>query len=797
MSIRIRHSKVVLALMLTSFPAARAYEFAGGTGEPNDPYQIAAAEQFISIGSDPNLLDKHFVLVDDLDLDPNLPGGKVFEEAVIAPRPDEIDPRYRLQDTLFSGVLDGGGHVVRNLTIQGASYLGLLGENSGTIRNLGIVDARITGSGDNVGALVGSNSGTVTECHCSGAVGGGNYVGGVVGRVMTGRIIRCRSDVETTALGESAGGLVGLNALGRILMSCSTSSVCGQRCIGGAVGTNHEGIVVHCYAIGAVTGSMCVAGLIGLNRNGSVIQCYSAGLVTGESDVGGLISWNVSMGRTRGVVDGCFWDTESSRQPKSSAGTGRTTAQMHDIETFLAVGWDFVDEALNGTSGYWWMPAGAYPLLCCHDGVAPLMPEGSGKAEDPYLIRDANDLGTVWFEPQAHYRLENSIDLSGIAWSVAVVPRFEGGFDGNGHVVGNLHIEGSSYLGLFGESSPEATIFNLGLETVDVNGSGNHVGALVGNNQGGIASSSSTGTIAGAWYVGGLVGTNEGSITACHTAGTVRADRYEVGGLVGSNSGSVATSHSAGEISGHGCVGGLVGRCQPGGDIRDSYSTASVEGSGSYIGGLVGLHSGRIRGSHSTGMVVGGSQAGGLVGNNSGNVATSSSNSTVSGRQLVGGFAGYNSGDISMSCSTGTVTGDWRVGGLAGLSDGSIAASYSTGAVSGNNDVGGLVGCNVHAVVGYNVRGSITASYSTGFVSGKDSVGGLIGAGGPHVVTGSFWDIQTSGQATSVVGTGKTTAEMQTAATFLDAGWDFDAVWMICEGRDYPRLRWEGVLCGP
>ncbi len=37
---------------------------------------------------------------------------------------------------------------------------------------------------------------------------------------------------------------------------------------------------------------------------------------------------------------------------------------------------------------------------------------------------------------------------------------------------------------------------------------------------------------------------------------------------------------------------------------------------------------------------------------------------------------------------------------------------------------------------------------------------------------------------------------MQTAAPFLAAGWDFDTIWTICEGKDYPRLRWEGVECG-
>jgi len=40
---------------------------------------------------------------------------------------------------------------------------------------------------------------------------------------------------------------------------------------------------------------------------------------------------------------------------------------------------------------------------------------------------------------------------------------------------------------------------------------------------------------------------------------------------------------------------------------------------------------------------------------------------------------------------------------------------------------------------------------------------------------------------------------MQTAGTFLDAGWDFvdetangtEDIWWILEGQDYPRLWWE------
>jgi len=42
---------------------------------------------------------------------------------------------------------------------------------------------------------------------------------------------------------------------------------------------------------------------------------------------------------------------------------------------------------------------------------------------------------------------------------------------------------------------------------------------------------------------------------------------------------------------------------------------------------------------------------------------------------------------------------------------------------------------------------------------------------------------------------------MQTASTFLNAGWDFvdeiknstNNIWWILKGRDYPRLWWEKV----
>jgi hypothetical protein len=85
-------------------------------------------------------------------------------------------------------------------------------------------------------------------------------------------------------------------------------------------------------------------------------------------------------------------------------------------------------------------------------------------------------------------------------------------------------------------------------------------------------------------------------------------------------------------------------------------------------------------------------------------------------------------------------------------------------------------------------------------VSSVYTRGGLTGIDYGETDT-SFWDIQASGRRTSAGGTGKTTAEMRTAGTFLEVGWDFidetekatDDIWWILEGQDYPRLWWESV----
>ena len=244
-------------------------------------------------------------------------------------------------------------------------------------------------------------------------------------------------------------------------------------------------------------------------------------------------------------------------------------------------------------------------------------------------------------------------------------------------------------------------------------------------------------------------------------------------------------------------VGSLVGYNY--GTVSDSYSSGNVTGNGSGVGGLVGITRGPVSDSYSTGNVTGHSEVGGLVGiHNDATVSNSYSTSNVIGTDWsVGGLVGENRvGDVFNSYSTGNVTGEFWVGGLVGYNwDSTVSNSYSTGKVTGDRKVGGLVGKN-------NDETTVSNSYSTGKVTGNSSVGGLVGDNDEGTVSNSFWDVQTSGQATSDGGTGKTTAQMKNIATFSGAAWNIIAVggpgehnitytWNIVVSTTYPFLSWQ------
>lgn len=212
------------------------------------------------------------------------------------------------------------------------------------------------------------------------------------------------------------------------------------------------------------------------------------------------------------------------------------------------------------------------------------------------------------------------------------------------------------------------------------------------------------------------------------------------------------------------------------------------------VGGIAGGNFGSIVNCSVTGNIEGSYQvaAGGLVGFNQGVISESYSNAEVISNLnggAVGGLVGVNQSFINTSYATGAVgNAGYATGGLVGDNEetGNISNSYATGEVFGANN-GGLAGNNAGGLAGNN-DGSIENSYAIGRVTSTTSGGGLVdnySEFGP--ATNSYWNTQTSNQATSAGGTGKTTAQMQQQSTY--AGWDFDNVWRINEGSSYPMLR--------
>jgi hypothetical protein len=292
-----------------------AYEkYGGGVGTSEKPYRLWTVADLLAMAANANDYDKHFILMNDIDLNPNLPGRQIFRTAVISPDMNDVDGSY--DGSSFKGVFDGYGHKITNLVIDtnGISkwYLGLFGVVEGAnISNLGLENANIKGGDSSwyVGSLAASNdSGTISHCYSKNTVVSGKWdLGGLLGN-SSGSVSNCFSTGVINGKYRSSytGGLVG--TAGGIISDCfSSTTVNGgneTQFLGGLVGDNYENIR-NCYSIGTVavgTQSSNIGGLVGRSY-GPVSNCYSKGSVTGGDGsgyFGGLVGANAS------GIDNCY-----------------------------------------------------------------------------------------------------------------------------------------------------------------------------------------------------------------------------------------------------------------------------------------------------------------------------------------------------------------------------------------------------------------------------------------------------------------------------------------------------------
>ena len=326
---------ILIVILGCSSPAHAKY--GGGSGTADDPYLIKNADQMNAIGANQGDWNKHFKLIADIDLSSFV--GSDFNMI------GYYHSYYNKK--AFSGVFDGNGHTISNFTYNpdGEDKVGIFVylAGSGQVRNVCMLDPDVVYSGSSQYCLTSPlvtymRGGSVENCWVyGGSVSGRRRVGAVVGYVYAGQVTRCWAESVEVRGSYSVGGLLGGTNWYATVSECyANCDVQGGTWVGGCIGEN-DGWVQDSYAQGRVSGSWNVGGFMGAIEEGETTRnCYSTAKVEYTIDGGGFSgSWGW------GIVEECFWDIETSGQTTSGDGTGLTTAQMQDANTFIDAGWDF------------------------------------------------------------------------------------------------------------------------------------------------------------------------------------------------------------------------------------------------------------------------------------------------------------------------------------------------------------------------------------------------------------------------------------------------------------------------
>ena len=240
---------------------------------------------------------------------------------------------------------------------------------------------------------------------------------------------------------------------------------------------------------------------------------------------------------------------------------------------------------------------------------------GEGTAEDPYLIKTADDLVDlrsyvysknmntygVYFKMTQDINMKNIGDWRGIADNVT--EGFRGCFDGGGYSIWNINSSTYNACGLFGKLGDGAVIENLTIASGKLGGSYNtSIGAFAGEAVSGasvtIRNCHNYASVSGTFGIGGILGSVEDGATAvierCSNHGTVNAS-YTGGGIIGQSGPNrwkdngantvITDCYNTGEIGGSGIwgIGGIAGSFRLGGTginnlIKNCYNAGTVGG---------------------------------------------------------------------------------------------------------------------------------------------------------------------------------------------------------------------------
>ena len=233
---------------------------------------------------------------------------------------------------------------------------------------------------------------------------------------------------------------------------------------------------------------------------------------------------------------------------------------------------------------------------------------------------------------------------------MVMVASFAGTFDGNGHTISNVKIEGvASNTGLFGIVYASGVVKNLTVKgTYEPTGVMSRLGGIAGANHGLIQNCTFDGSINADSMMGGICGYNwsDGRIINCTSKGTI-SGANKIGGIAGVNDGimsgcvnsaKVNTTYDEKRLSNN-MLSNIIESYTMSGD----FNMLNVLRDRIDVGGIAGVSAGRIENSTNEGNVgyrQVGYNTGGIAGRSMGFISNSVNRAEVYGRTDTGGIVG-------------------------------------------------------------------------------------------------------------------------------------------------------------
>ena len=513
-----------------------ADSFAGGDGTAANPYKIENADQLFKVVEEydtyaASYADNgqiHFILTEDIYI------NDVSDGTFVGNLPEKKNWLEKFEDTInnpstdraytFNGCLDGDGHTIYGLYVNGVARAGLFPgiSNKAVIKNLKIENACIKGGDGYAGAVVGlarwlNAAGTSTPAQITNV--------GVTNLTI--------SDVGF------AGGLVGNTTDATLTINnCYTNNI----------------------SLSNWDGSGTPGGLVGADENSGALKInnsYSAGYFPMNSLENAAVCTNVY-----------------TNVPYPEGNTTATVTVLTDdkmkgaaAKTYMS-GFDFAITWKTVENGY---PVINTDIEIWDGTTAANYAGGTGTASDPWLIengaqllkmvtdstadgKDAASVTNNYFKITADIYLnpvtaEDMVSPSVDSWAAKGYRNWDGGYrwkqntgfcgniDGDGHTIYGLYVESGNYSGFLANVIGHASVNNLHFKNAFVRGATNGcspaviIGAVNGNStvrstatvtnctvDNGYVFSDHTGSWRNGIIVGG--GFNEGQITVSNCAVT-------------------------------------------------------------------------------------------------------------------------------------------------------------------------------------------------------------------------------------------------------------------------------------